>query len=69
MKGLSNKDIAVQLDINETTIKWHLTDIYKICEVKSRFELMAKIHREKVDYDSCKQFLKELAYESTPLGK
>lgn len=42
-KGLSNPDIAKKLFISESTVKQHLSHIYKKTNVKNRYELMQKI--------------------------
>lgn len=42
-KGYSNKDIASCLFVTEKTIKFHMTNIFKKYEVKSRAELMAQL--------------------------
>src|SRR6476660_9053225 len=39
-KGLSNKEVANQLFVTEKTVKFHLTDIYKKMNVKSRAQLI-----------------------------
>lgn len=39
-KGFSNKELASQLFVTEKTIKFHLTNIYKKMEVKSRSQLI-----------------------------
>ena len=43
MQGLSNKTIAGNLSVTEKTIKFHLTNIYKKMEVKSRTQLIVKM--------------------------
>jgi DNA-binding CsgD family transcriptional regulator len=43
MKGLSNEEIAKEMEISSTSVKWHLTEIYKIQNVKSRAQLMSKM--------------------------
>lgn len=40
VKGLSNKQVADQLFVTEKTIKFHLTNIYKKMNVKSRAQLI-----------------------------
>jgi len=40
VKGLSNKEIANHLFVTEKTIRFHLTNIYKKMEVKSRAQLI-----------------------------
>lgn len=42
-EGFSNKDIANNLTITEKTVKFHLTNIFKKYEVKSRAELLVKL--------------------------
>lgn len=39
-KGLSNKEIANQLFITEMTVRFHLANIYKKMNVKSRAQLI-----------------------------
>jgi len=39
-KGLSNKEVANQLLVAEKTVKFHLTNIYKKMNVKSRGQLI-----------------------------
>ena len=41
--GLKNQEIADRLFIELKTVKYHLTNIYKILGVKSRSELMAHL--------------------------
>lgn len=38
-RGLSNKDIAIQLCVTEKAIKFHLTNIYKKTPYKNRYAL------------------------------
>lgn len=42
-RGLSNPDIAKKLYISESTVKQHLSHIYKKTNVKNRYELIQKI--------------------------
>ena len=42
-QGYSNLEIANKLSVSEKTIKFHLTNIFKKYEVRSRAELMAKL--------------------------
>ncbi len=42
LKGLSNRAIAQRLDVSEKTVKFHLTNIFKIAGVKSRMEFAAQ---------------------------
>ena len=39
-KGLSNKEVASQLFVTEKTVKFHLTNIYKKMNVRSRAQLI-----------------------------
>lgn len=39
-QGLSNKEIAGRLFVTEKTIKFHLTNIYKKMQIKSRSQLI-----------------------------
>lgn len=41
-RGLSNKEIANQMFVTEKTVKFHLTNIYKKLNVKSRAQLIVK---------------------------
>ena len=47
VQGNKNNEIANQLGISNETVKKHLNNIYKKLRVKSRFELIAKIHNHK----------------------
>ena len=42
-KGLTNKQIADKLFVCEKTIKFHLTNIYKIVGVKSDREYLSRL--------------------------
>ncbi len=46
MQGMTNVDIGERLFIAETTVKYHLTEIYKRKSVTSRYELIALMARE-----------------------
>lgn len=39
-QGLSNKEVAARLFVTEKTVKFHLTNIYKKMNVKSRAQLI-----------------------------
>lgn len=39
-KGLSNREVANEVQIIEKTVKFHLTNIYKKMNVKSRAQLI-----------------------------
>ena len=43
LQGRSNKQIAHALGIAESTVEFHLTNIYRICHVGSRAELLAQL--------------------------
>lgn len=43
IQGYSNDEIGTQLCVSEKTVKFHLTNIYKKHEVKSRTELISKL--------------------------
>lgn len=45
--GLSNQQIANQLFINIKTVKFHVTQIYEKCAVKTRAELLVKHFTQK----------------------
>jgi DNA-binding NarL/FixJ family response regulator len=45
-KGKSNQQIADTLFISEKTVKFHLTDIFKTLQVKSRTELLHLLHTD-----------------------
>ena len=42
--GQPHKDTAKQLNLGETTIKYHLTHIFKKLDVKSRSQLAVTVH-------------------------
>ena len=43
LKGLTNNEIANKLFIAETTVKYHVKNIYKIYNVKNRGQLAERI--------------------------
>ncbi len=47
-KGLSNKEVANQLFVTEKTVKFHLTNIYKKMNVKSRAQIAAAISTQDI---------------------
>lgn len=58
LKGKSNKQIATEIGITEKTVKFHATNIFKECGVKTRYEYMAKIMKESVTEDDVNMFKK-----------
>jgi predicted ArsR family transcriptional regulator len=45
--GLSNKEIANKLFVTEKTVKFHLTNIYRKSQVKSRTQFVVKMQQYK----------------------
>ena len=58
LQGLSNREIANRLLINEKTVKFHLTDIYKTLGVKSRAQLIVDHLHTRNETDAFNDFLK-----------
>ena len=56
VKGLSNQEVANQLFIDEKTVKFHLTAIYKILSLKSRAELIIKYMRDQPTVQDFSEF-------------
>lgn len=44
LEGFTNKEIGKKLYVTEKTVKFHLTEIYKIYGVKSRAQLIVYAH-------------------------
>lgn len=44
LKGKSNREIGKELGLSEKTIKFHLYNMFKILNVKSRTELIVKYY-------------------------
>lgn len=42
LRGMSNHEIAAELGIQEKTVRWHLTWVYRKAGVKSCRQYMAK---------------------------
>jgi DNA-binding CsgD family transcriptional regulator len=57
-KGYSNQQIADKLFITEKTVKFHLTNIFKKYEVKSRQELLLKLTGF---YETEKEIMKQVS--------
>lgn len=51
MRGLSNREIAKQLDLSEGTVKIHATAIFKALGVSSRAEAMVAASTYHIDFD------------------
>ena len=51
VKGLSNRDIADQLDLSEGTVKIHATAVFKTLGVNSRTQAMVAVARYGIDFD------------------
>jgi len=43
--GMSNQEIAQQLIIAETTVKWHIRNIFSKLNIRSRSQIAALVHR------------------------
>ena len=39
-RGLTNKEVAKQIEVTEKTVKYHLTNVYKKMGLRGRMELM-----------------------------
>lgn len=51
VKGLSNRDIAEQLDLSEGTVKIHATAVFKTLGVSSRTQAMVAVARYGIDFE------------------
>ncbi len=49
MKGLSNQEIGAKLFIDAPSIKYHMTNIFKLYGVKTRNQLILKVAGIEVD--------------------
>ena len=49
MTGRTNLQVGQQLGIAEKTVKYHITNIYKLMKVKNRGEAMIKLHNFKIN--------------------
>ncbi len=50
VRGLSNRDIAEQLDLSEGTVKIHVTAVFKALGVSSRTQALVSVARYGVDF-------------------
>ena len=42
LDGLQNKEIADRMKITEKAVKFHITNLYRMAEVKKRFDFIGK---------------------------
>lgn len=52
VRGLSNRDIADQLDLSEGTVKIHATAVFKALGVNSRTQALVAVARYGIDFES-----------------
>lgn len=52
VRGLSNRDIAEQLDLSEGTVKIHVTAVFKALGVSSRTQALVSVARYGIDFGS-----------------
>lgn len=52
VRGLSNRDIAQQLDLSEGTVKIHATAVFKTLGVTSRTQALVTVARYGLDFES-----------------
>lgn len=50
VRGLSNRDIAAQLDLSEGTVKIHATAVFKTLGVTSRTQALVAVSRYDIDF-------------------
>jgi DNA-binding NarL/FixJ family response regulator len=50
VRGLSNRDIADQLDLSEGTVKIHATAVFKALGVNSRTQALVAVSRYGIDF-------------------
>jgi signal transduction histidine kinase/DNA-binding NarL/FixJ family response regulator len=48
LKGLENKEVGATLDISSNTVKEHIRNIYKKCEVQNRVEFVNLINKGRI---------------------
>lgn len=46
MQGLSNKDIGAKMFIEDVSVKYHLTILYRKYNVRSRSQLICKLYQK-----------------------
>ena len=51
VRGLSNRDIGVQLDLSEGTVKIHATAVFKALGVTSRTQALVAVARYGIDFE------------------
>jgi len=52
VRGLSNRDIADQLDLSEGTVKIHATAVFKALGVTSRTQALVAVARYGIDFEN-----------------
>lgn len=52
VRGLSNRDIAEQLDLSEGTVKIHVTAVFKALGVNSRTQALVTASRYRIDFSN-----------------
>jgi DNA-binding NarL/FixJ family response regulator len=52
VRGLSNRDIAEQLQLSEGTVKIHVTAIFRALDVNSRTQALVAVARYGIDFES-----------------
>lgn len=52
VRGLSNRDIAEQLELSEGTVKIHATAVFKTLGVNSRTQAMVAVSRYRIDFSN-----------------
>ena len=45
IKGLVHKEIASCMHLSKRAVEYHITKIYKKCDVKNKFDLLEKFQR------------------------
>ena len=52
VRGLSNRDIAEQLELSEGTVKIHATAVFKTLGVSSRTQALVAVARYGIDFEN-----------------
>ena len=48
VSGLNHREIAKELNVTQKAINWHLTNIYKKLNVKTKYQLLGQLCTKKV---------------------